>query len=197
MERMMKIQEVLLRAMAKKITWWQAAEIIGVSARTMRRWRERLELHGYDGLADRRKGLVSPKRVPLEMCETVLGLYRERYYDPTMRHLHEKLQEEHGIELSYTWVQEALSGAALVAKRSKRGTHRRRWPRRPMPGMLLHIDGSQHGWFQNGQKYDLIVMLDDATSEIYSCITRTESNRLHNARSGKPVAIRLRTLVTR
>src|SRR4051812_30437528 len=101
MERMMKIQEVLLRAMAKKITWWQAAEIIGVSARTMRRWRERLELHGYDGLTDRRKGLVSPKRVPLEMCETVLSLYRERYYDLNMRHFHEKLREEHGnsIEL--------------------------------------------------------------------------------------------------
>src|SRR3954454_17031705 len=76
MERMMKVQEVLLRAMAKKITWWQAAEVIGVSARTMRRWRERLEEHGYNGLADRRKGVVSPKRVPLEMCEQVLGLYR-------------------------------------------------------------------------------------------------------------------------
>src|SRR3982750_2194945 len=81
MERMMKIQEVLLRAMAKKITWWQAAEIIGVSARTMRRWRERLEEDGYDGLADRRKGIVSSKRVPLVICEKVLGLYRERYYD--------------------------------------------------------------------------------------------------------------------
>src|SRR5947199_3576885 len=152
MERMMKVQEVLLRAMAKKITWWQAAEILGVNERSMRRWRERLEQDGYDGLADRRKGVVSPKRVPLETCETVLGLYRERYYDLNMRHFHEKLQEEHGIELSYTWVQKALQGAGLVAKRSKRGTHRRRRPRRPTPGMLLHIDGSKHGWFQNGHK---------------------------------------------
>ena len=78
----MKVQEVLLRAMAKKISWWQAAEIIGVSARTMRRWRERLEEDGYDGLADRRKGVVSPKRVSLEVCERVLGLYRERYLRP-------------------------------------------------------------------------------------------------------------------
>ena len=77
MERMMKVQEVLSRAMAKKITWWQAAEIIGVSARTMRRWRERLEQDGYDGLADRRQGVVSPKRVSLETCETRLGLYRQ------------------------------------------------------------------------------------------------------------------------
>src|SRR4051812_24777426 len=139
MERMMKVQEVLLRAMAKKISWWQAAEIIGVSARSMRRWRERLEQDGYDGLADRRKGMVSPKRVALELCEKVLGLYRERYYDLNIRHFHEKLKEEHGIELSYTWVQKALQGAGLVVKRSKRGTHRRRRPRRPMRGMLLHI----------------------------------------------------------
>lgn len=161
----MKVQEVLLRAMAKKITWWQGAEIIGVSARTMRRWRERLEEDGYDGLADRRKGVVSPKRVPLETCQKVLGLFQERYYDLNMRHFHEKLSEEHGIELSYTWVQKALQGAGLVAKRSKRGTHRRRRPRRPMIGMLLHIDGSKHCWLEGSQRYDLIVILDDANSE--------------------------------
>src|SRR5947209_7896443 len=178
MERMMKVQEVLLRAMAKKISWWQAAEIIGVSARTMRRWRERLEEDGYDGLADRRKGVVSPKRVSLEVCERVLGLYRERYYDLNIRHFHEKLQEEHGIELSYTWVQKALQGAGLVAKRSKRGTHRRRRPRRPMPGMLLHIDGSKHCWFNDDRWYDLIVVLDDATSEIYYAqLVEEESTR--------------------
>ena len=174
----MKVQEVLLRAMAKKITWWQAAEIIGVSARTMRRWRERLEQNGYDGLADRRKGVVSPKRVPLAICEQVLGWYRERYYDLNIRHFHEKLKEEHGVDLSYTWVQKALQGAGLVAKRSKRGRHRRRRPRRPLPGMLLHIDGSKHCWFQNSQRYDLIVILDDATSEIYYAqLVEEESTR--------------------
>ncbi len=174
----MKVQEVLLRAMAKKITWWQAAEVIGVSDRTMRCWRERLEEDGYDGLADRRKGMVSPKRVPLEICQKVLGLYRERYYDLNMRHFHEKLQEEHGIELSYTWVQTALQGAGLVAKRSKRGTHRRRRPRRPMTGMLLHIDGSKHCWLQEGRRYDLIVILDDANNEIYYAqLVEEESTR--------------------
>lgn len=174
----MKVQEVLLRAMAKKITWWQAAEIIGVSARTMRRWRERLEEDGYDGLADRRKGVVSPKRVPLETCQKVLGLFQERYYDLNMRHFHEKLSEEHGIELSYTWVQKALQGAGLVAKRGKRGTHRRRRPRRPMVGMLLHIDGSKHCWFGESRRYDLIVILDDANSEIYYAqLVEEESTR--------------------
>ena len=119
-ERMMKLQEILLRAMAKKITWWSAAEIIGVSDRTMRRWRERLEQHGYSGLADRRKGRPSDKRVPLAQAQEVLRLYQETYYDLNMRHFHEKLCEVHGIQLSYTWVQKALQGAGLVAKRSKR-----------------------------------------------------------------------------
>jgi transposase len=116
---MMKLQDVLLRAMAKKITWWQAAEIIGVTDRTMRRWRERLEEHGYDGLADRRKDKPSFRRVPLETCEEVLRLYQEKYFDLSMRHFHEKLQEEHGIELSYTWVQQAWQGAGLVKKRPR------------------------------------------------------------------------------
>src|SRR5512143_1431374 len=164
---MFKLNDVLLKAMAKKITWWEAAEIIGVTDRTMRRWRERLEEHGYDGLADRRKGRPSPKRVPLKVCQEVLGLYQERYADCNVLHFHEKLQEVHGIELSYTWVKRALQGAGLVQRRRRRGTHRRRRARRPLPGMLLHIDGSQHHWFQDERWYDLVVILDDATSEIY------------------------------
>ena len=167
MERAMKVQEVILRAMAKKITWWQAAEIIGISDRQMRRWRERLEAFGYDGLFDRRRGQPSPKRVPLATVEQVLGLYRDRYFDLNVQHFHEKLRTEHQIELSYTWVKQALQGAGLVAKGRKRGVHRQRRERRPLPGMLLHIDGSRHRWFQDERWYDLIVILDDATSEIY------------------------------
>ena len=167
MERAMKVQEVILRAMAKKITWWQAAEIIGISDRQMRRWRERYEAFGYDGLFDRRQGKPSPKRVPVARVEQVLGLYRDRYFDLNVRHFQEKLQHEHQIELSYTWVKLALQGAGLVRRGRKRGVHRQRRPRRPLPGMLLHIDGSRHRWFQDERWYDLIVILDDATSEIY------------------------------
>src|SRR5881398_538017 len=167
MERAMKVQEVILRAMAKKITWWQAAEIIGISDRQMRRWRERYEAFGYDGLFDRRQGKPSPKRVPVARVEQVLGLYRDRYFDLNVRHFHEKLSDEHRIELSYSWVKQALQGAGLVARGRKRGVHRKRRPRRPLPGMLLHIDGSRHRWFQDERWYDLIVILDDATSEIY------------------------------
>src|SRR6202050_3869516 len=178
MERMMKVQDVLLKAMAKKITWWAAAEIIGVSDRTMRRWRERMEEGGYAGLADRRKGKPSAQRIPVKTVEEGLGLYKETYYDLNIRHFHEKLGEEHAIQISYTWVQKALQGAGLVAKRHKRGPHRRRRPRRPMPGMLLHIDGSKHRWLNDDRWYDLIVILDDATSEIYYAqLVEEESTR--------------------
>lgn len=166
-ERAMKVQEVILRAMAKRITWWQAAEIIGISDRQMRRWRERYEEFGYDGLFDRRRGRPSPKRVPLGTVERVLELYREKYFDLNVRHFHEKLQEEHQIGLSYTWVKHALQGAGLVRRGRTRGAHRKRRPRRPLPGMLLHIDGSRHRWFQDERWYDLLAILDDATSEIY------------------------------
>src|SRR6266480_3519752 len=167
MERAMKVQEVILRAVAKKITWWQAAEIIGISDRQMRRWRERYQEFGYDGLFDRRHGRPSPKRVPLATVERVLELYRERYFDLNVRHFQEKLRQQHQIGLSYSWVKAALQGAGLVQRGRKRGVHRKRRQRRPLPGMLLHIDGSRHRWFQDERWYDLLVILDDATSEIY------------------------------
>jgi transposase len=167
MERAMKVQDVMLQAMAKKITWWQAAEILGISDRHMRRWRERYEEEGYNGLLDRRRGQPSRRRVALATVEKVLALYREKYFDLNVQHFHEKLEAEHGIELSYTWVKQALQGAGLVERGRKRGVHRKRRARRPLPGMLLHIDGSRHQWFQDERWYDLIVILDDATSEIY------------------------------
>jgi len=103
----------------------------------------------------------------MQTVEQVLGLYREKYFDFNVRHFHDKLVAEHGIRLSYTWVKKALQGAGLVARGRKRGVHRKRRPRRPLPGMLLPIDGSHHRWFQDERWYDLIVILDDATSEIY------------------------------
>jgi len=178
MERAMKIQEVMLRAWAKKITWWQAAEIVGISDRHMRRIRERYEEFGYDGLFDRRRGKPSPKRVAVATVEKVLALYREKYFDLNVRHFHEKLSEQHQIDLSYTWVKSALQGAGLVAHQRQRGVHRKRRERRPLPGMLLHIDGSHHQWFQDQRWYDLIVILDDATSEIYYAQLAEEESTL-------------------
>jgi hypothetical protein len=103
----------------------------------------------------------------MAVLERVLDLYREKYFDLNLRHFHEKLASEHQIGLSYSWVKGVLQGAGLVARGRKRGVHRKRRPRRPLPGMLLHIDGSRHQWFQDERWYDLIVILDDASSEIY------------------------------
>jgi transposase len=188
MERMMKLQEVILKAMAGKLTWMAAAEIIGVTDRTMRRWRERWQKHGYSGLWDCRKKRPSPKRVPVEQLQQVLQLYRERYFDFNVRHFHEKLVEVHGIHFSYTWVKIALQEAGLVKKRKKPGSHRKRRPRRPLPGMMLHIDGSKHRWFGDQRQYELIVVLDDATSEIYYA-------QLMEAESTRTVMMALREVI--
>jgi transposase len=173
----MKLQDVILKAMAK-INWMEAAEIAGVTDRTMRRIRERYEEFGYTGLFDQRRGKRSIHRIPMQTAEEVLRLFREEYFDLNMRHFHEKLSAEHGIRLSYTWVQKALQGAGLVAKRHKRGPHRRRRPRRPLPGMLLHIDGSKHQWLNDDRWHDLIVIPEDATGEIYYAqLVEEESTR--------------------
>ncbi len=166
-ERAMKIQEVIIRAIGGQYTWMQAAEIIGISDRSMRRWRQRYEEHGYDGLFDRRTRQPSPKRVPLVEVEKVLRLYREKYFDFNVRHFVEKLHEEHGIGLSYTWVKTALQTAGLVPRQKKRGKHRRKRPRRPLRGMMLHVDGSTHAWLGGPERCDLIAILDDANNEVY------------------------------
>jgi transposase len=189
-ERAMKVEEVLLRASAGKIMWWQAAEIIGISDRQLRRRRKRYEVSGYDGLLDRRRGVPSSKRVPQAQAKQVLDLYREQYFDLNVRHFHEKLSEEHQISLSYTWVKQALQGAGLVKRKSKRGVHRKRRERRPLPGMMLHIDGSHHQWFQDERWHDLIVILDDATTEIYYA-------QLVKEESTSTVMVALRSVIER
>jgi helix-turn-helix protein len=120
-ERAMKVQEVMLQAMSKKITWWQGAEILGISDRHMRRWRERYEEFGFRGLFDRRRGRPSVKRVPVASVERVLGLYRERYFDLNVRHFHEKLGSEHPIDLSYSWGERdsARSGLGRAGAQAK------------------------------------------------------------------------------
>src|SRR5437016_14405983 len=129
-------------------------------------------------MAYRRMNKPRTNRVPLKTVEEVLCLYRDTYFDLNIRHFHEKLRERHKIELSYTFVQQALQGAGLVARGKKRGKHRRRRERRPLPGMLLHIDGSKHQWFGDQRWHDLIVILDDATSEIYYAqLVEEESTR--------------------
>ena len=167
LERAMKVQEVILRAISGQIHWFEAAEILGISDRQMRRWKWRYEKHGYDGLYDRRRKLPSPKRPPLETVEKVLRLYREKYFDFNMSHFYDKLKKEHNIRLSYNWVRLALEGAGLIEKRQRHDPHRKRRARKPLIGMMLHMDGSPHDWFSNGTEYDIVTILDDANSELY------------------------------
>jgi transposase len=177
-ERAMKVQEVILRAVAKKITWIQAAEILGVSPRHMRRWKEKYEQFGFHALFDGRRGQTSPRRIPSAVLDEVLRLYRERYFDLNVKHFHEKLVGEHGHTVSYTWTKGVLQGAGLVKRQPSRGGHRKRRARRPLPGMLLHIDASQHQWFADERWHDLIAILDDATSRIYYAqLVEEESTR--------------------
>lgn len=166
--RAMKIQEIILRAMSGEITWIRAAQIIGVSDRTMRRWKIRYEEHGYDGLFDRRRQRPSPKRASFEEVRRILRLYREVYMGFNVSHFHQIAQRDHGVTLSYTFVKEALQGAGLVAKRKSRGRHRKRREPRPCFGEMVHIDGSDHAWLSlvPDQRQTLIALQDDATGKI-------------------------------
>ena len=168
LERAMKIKEVITRAMSGKINWLQAAEIIGITDRSMRRWRKRLSTGGYEDLLDRRTRRPSAKRIDIAEIEKVLRLYREKYFDLNVKHFVEKLHSQEQIALSYTWVKTALQNAGLVQRYAKRGPHRRKRPRRPLTGMMLHVDGSRHRWIPGLDQYqDLVVIFDDATSEVY------------------------------
>ena len=167
LERAMKVQEVILRAMSGQIHWIQAAEILAISDRQMRRWKTRYELYGYDGLYDRRRKVPSPRRVPLDKAEKVLRLYRDKYFDFNISHFYDKLRKEHKIKISYNWIRAALQGAGLIEKCRRRGKHRKRRPRKPLVGMMLHMDGSPHDWFGNNIEYDIVTVLDDANNQLY------------------------------
>jgi transposase len=167
-ERVMKVQEVILKAMSGKLTWLQAADILRMRPRSLRRWRWRYEQHGYDGLFDRRLRKPSPKRAPMAELERVLRLYRERYKGFNVRHFHEVLRREHDVTLSYSFVKKALQEAGLVTKRRPRGRHRLRREPRACFGEMLHIDGSPHAWLAQrpGHESTLIAVVDDATSRL-------------------------------
>jgi len=179
-ERAMKIQEVILRALSGEIHWFQAAEILGVSTRTMRRYRWGLDKWGYDGLFDRRHRRPSPRSVPVEEVRRILGLYRERYRGWNVRHFCQTARREHGVTVSYAFVKQALQGAGLVMKRKARGRHRRRRERRACFGEMLHIDGSKHAWLalRPEERQILITVVDDATSRLlYAQLWPAESTQ--------------------
>ena len=166
--RMVRFRSVLGRYEADELNQIEAAEMLGVSERTFRRWRRRFEDEGEAGLLDRRLGRPSAKRAPADDEAEVERLYRTRYRGFTAQHFHEHLAREHLFRWSYTWTKLLLQSKGLLEKAPKRGVHRRKRPRRPLPGMMLHQDGSRHAWLEGQPAMDLIVTMDDATSEILS-----------------------------
>jgi len=165
----------------------EAAELLGVSTRTFRRWRNRCDEHGEAGLLDQRLGKASGKRVPTDRAEEVEALYRERYQGFTVKHFHEHLVKDHGFGWGYTWTKLHLQWKGLVAKAPRKGAHRRKRERRPLPGMMLHQDGSRHVWLEGQEALDLIVTLDDATGAIYSAFLTEEEGTASTFRALKEV----------
>jgi transposase len=168
LERAMQIRDVLVRAMNKEYSWLRAAEILGITARGLRRMRQRMEQFGYQGLVDRRLGRPSPRRTPVPELERILTLYRERYPGFNARHFVQTVRREHAVKLSYTCVKQLLQSAGLIKKRRSRGRHRRRRERKPRFGQMLHLDGSRHGWLAlvPEERQTLIQVVDDATSRL-------------------------------
>lgn len=166
--RMIKFLDIVSRYEAAEFGQLEAAALLGIGERTFRRWCQRHEEDGEAGLLDRRLGRVSNKRVPKAREAEVEALYRSRYSGFTAKHFHEHLVKDHGFRCGYTWTKTFLHSKGLLEKAKTRGAHRRKRPRRPLPGMMLHQDGSRHVWLGGQPAMDLIVTLDDATSTIYS-----------------------------
>ena len=158
--------EVMMKAMQGTITWIQAAHICGVSARHMRRMKERFEEHGFDGLCDHRGGRPRRKRVPVKTVQKVMKLRQEKYMEFSVKHFWEFATEKHGVKLSYNWTRVLLQQAGLAERSEGRGTHRRKRERRPLRGMMVHCDASMHPWVFGHPSMDLVLMQDDATSDL-------------------------------
>lgn len=166
-ERAMTVQEVMLKALSGELHWFRAAEILGWSPRTLRRWRERFETHGHSGLIDRRLLRPSKRRVPPPQLELVLRLYRERYAGFNVRHFHQIARRDHGVTVSYSFVKQTLQAAGLVKRQRARGRHRLRREPRACGGEMLHLDGSLHAWLSGVElRPCLIAVSDDATKRV-------------------------------
>jgi len=178
-----RFEEALERYRKRRLTTEEAGELLGMSGRNFRRLIVRYEEEGEEGLRDRRLGRPSPRRAPAAELSRMQVLYQERYRDFTVKHFHEQLQQRHDYKLGYTVTRLALQASGLVAKAKRRGTHRKKRERRPLPGMLLFQDGSTHRWIAGlGHDLDLVVTLDDATGAIYSAILVEEEGTMSSFR---------------
>jgi transposase len=167
---MQKFRDVLSRWEAGELSMMDAGELLGMSERQFRRYRDRFVEEGDDGLRDRRLGKPSAKRVAGGEKDRVLALYRAAYRGWNVKHFHEHLVRDHGFRWGYTWVKTQLHTAGLVERAQRRGAHRRKRERKPCEGMMLHQDGSREMWLATQPMLDLIATMDDATSKVYSAV---------------------------
>jgi transposase len=181
--RMAKFEDVLDRWNRRELSCAEAGELIGCSERQFRRYCGRWREEGPAGLVDRRLGRAAARRTPADRIAWVLDEYRTTYLGWNVKHFHEELQARHGFELGYTWLKLRLHDAGLVRPGTRRGAHRRKRPRKPCAGMMLHQDGSRHAWLEGASDLDLIVTLDDATSEIYSAFLVAEEGTASSFRA--------------
>jgi transposase len=189
--RRMRFEALLERQEDGALSQAEAAEMLGMCERSFRRWRDRLRDEGEAGLADRRLGKPSSHRAAGAEISRMLGLYEEHYADFTVKHFHEQLVKRHSYKLGYTVTKVHLQRAGLVVRAKKRSAHRKKRPRRPMLGMLLHQDASRHAWLPGtGQQHDLVVTLDDATSAIYSAFLVDEEGTASSFRGLSEVTAR-------
>jgi transposase len=224
--REMRFEALLDRHERGELDQQEAAEMLGIGERTFRRWRDRLRDEGPVGLRDRRIGKPSSRRAAVAEIQRMLGLYEDRYGGFTVKHFHEQLVKRHNYKLGYTVTRLSLHSAGLVKPAPKRSAHRKKRPRRPLVGMMLHQDASRFAWLPGDRhQYDLVVTLDDATSAIYSAFLVAEegtqssfrglaevierhglfcelytdrgSHYFHTPKAGEPVCKTLRTQVGR
>ncbi|HEY7244785.1 MAG TPA: ISNCY family transposase [Xanthobacteraceae bacterium] len=180
---MLKFRDVFGRCKEGRLSKLEAAELLGINERTFRRWCQRYEEEGEAGLVDRRLGKPSPQRVPAAEAEEVGRLYRERYQGFTAKHFHEHLVQSHSFRWGYSWTKTYLQNRHYIDKALRRGAHRRKRPRKPLPGMMLHQDGSRHQWIPGfDHALDLIITLDDATNELYSAFLAEEEGTFSSLR---------------
>lgn len=184
----MRFLEVYEGCRSRRLSYAEAAETLGMSERSFRRLRGRYAAEGAAGLLDRRLGKVSPHRIAADEVDRIASLYRDRYAGWTVQHFHERAREKHGLVASYGWTKSVLHAAGLVLPAVKRSAHRKKRPRRPLVGMMLHQDGSKHLWLPAlGRPIDLIVTMDDATSEIYSAFLVEEEGTASSFRGLREV----------
>ena len=179
----MRFEELLDRHERGHLTQGEAGEMLGISERTFRRWQVRYREDGAAGLRDRRLGQPSPRRADEGELARARALYAEMYGGFTVKHFHEHLQARHGYRLGYTVTRLTLQAAGLVKRAPRRGAHRRKRPRRPLPGMLLHQDAARHAWLAGRPALDLVITLDDATSAVYSAILVAEEGTASSLRA--------------